>query len=145
MCFMCAFFQERKIYIFQERKKKIQHLRQNVREEHANKTYLAINLSCQVLDIQVYFDLFLFRARGKKLVVIEGYSRIKKKKKKKKRDTHKKATWLSLTAGLCGCLFLFHYAYKSKLLWISLYIFLSIRREAFLSWQASRQLGTLMP
>lgn len=86
---MCAFFQERKIYIFQERKKKIQHLRQNVREEHANKTYLAINLSCQVLGIHVYFDLFLFRARGKKLVVIEGYSRIKRKRKRK-RETHTK-------------------------------------------------------
>lgn len=51
MCFMSAFFQERKIYISQERKKNIQQLRQNVSTEHSNKIYLA-QLICAVRSIE---------------------------------------------------------------------------------------------
>ncbi|EAW91252.1 hCG1814474, isoform CRA_a [Homo sapiens] len=36
-----------------------------------------INLFCQILDRYVYVDLFPFEERGKKLVLIKGYSRIK--------------------------------------------------------------------
>lgn len=75
---MFAFFQERKIYRFQERKKyPTPGAKCTERTRHQNLT-CTINLVCQIPDRHVYADLLLTGERRKKLVLIEGYSRIKK-------------------------------------------------------------------